>query len=305
MKLKILISSILFFSILNANDTLTQINFEQDNDGNFNPNIFVPINWNNDYYSGIGYASSTSKDIKKLNNFEDSKNGAVSTKSDTTINWITKKISNYSIGIQTNIQKINNNEFGYIHDTTNTFGKGDDYWIAFDNDIELDILKTSIYADYSKNLDDIFLRVSTTISPSTKIDVKQSTLFKPLVSDIGSSSSSTSQDLSYSFMLEGYYDTNSFINLGLEYSYDFNPLKYDIAQLSYENSNYLFKTATIDTDETTTKYIAKIYFDKKVLGDLNPSIGFGKISTKIKDNNSNDTTIEDSNIISIGFEKRF
>ena len=304
-KIKLLLLSILIATTVIANDTLTQINFEQDNDGNFNPNIFVPINWNNDYYSGIGYTSSTSKDIGKLNSFADSKNGAVSTKNDTTINWITRKISNYSIGIQTNIQKINNNEFGYIHDTTDIFGNGNDYWIAFDNDIELDILKTSIYADYSKNIKDIFLRISTNISPSTKIDVKQSTLFKLLVNNIGSSTSSTSQDLSYSLKFEAYYNTHSFVNLGFEYSYNFNPLKYNIAQLAYENSNYIFKTNTIDTDEITTKYIAKLYFDKKVIGDLNPSIGFGKISKEVKDNNTNKVTTENNNIISIGFEKRF
>jgi hypothetical protein len=62
---KLLLSSLLIASALNANDTLTQINFEQDEAGNLNPNIFIPIYWNdaNSVYSGIGYTSSTSKNI--------------------------------------------------------------------------------------------------------------------------------------------------------------------------------------------------------------------------------------------------
>jgi len=221
------------------------------------------------------------------------------------LNWITKKIGNYSVGIQTNIQNIDNNEFGYIHDTNNIFQQGNDYWIAFDNDIELDILKTSMYLNYSKHIKDTFLRISTTISPSTKIDVKQSTLFKPLVDDIGSSSSSTSQELSYGLKIEAYYDTHSIVRFGSLYSYEYAPLKYDIAQLDYENNNYIFHTNTIDTNEITTKYLVKIYFDKKVLGELNPTIGFGKISKKIINNKNNSTATIDDSIISLGFEKRF
>jgi len=302
---KLIISSILLATSLNAIDNQTQINFEQDNDGNINPNIFVPIYWDNEYYSGVGYTSSTSKDIGKLNSFTDSKNGMVSSEKITVINWITKNISNYSIGLVTSISNIKNNEFGYIHDTENLFGNGDDYWVAFDNDIELDIVKTGIFAKYTTSFDKIYLRTIATVFPSSNLDVKQSTIFKPLANDIGVSSSSTSQDLGYSLQLEALYDTNSFISFGFMYSYDFEPIKYDIAQLNKSDSTYNFKTNTIDTDETTTKYLFKFKFDKKMLGGLYPSLGFGKIKTSIKDNKTNQTKTEDKNIVSFGFEKIF
>lgn len=302
---KLLLASTLLASIVSANDTLTQINFEQGSDGNLNPNILVAIYWNENIYSAVGYTSSTTKEIEKVNGFIDSKNGMVATKDNLKINWLTYKFSNFSAGVQSNIINIDKNEFGYIHDSADLFGNGADYYIAFDNDVELDIMQTGLYLDYNRKMDNLFVRVSTNITPSTAIDVKQETLFKPLVDDIGSSSSSTSQDLAYAVKLEAYYDTNSFVKLGFEYSYDYMPIKYDIAQLAVENNAYVFNTTTIDTDETTTKYLAKLYFDKKMLGGLTPTIGFGNIETQTKDNNSNKTTTTDESIVSIGFEKRF
>jgi len=302
---KPLLASILLASALSANDTLTQVSFEQDNDGNFNPNIFIPVYWTDNVYSGIGYTSNTTKDIGVVDGFIDSKNGMVATSRDMRLNWLTYKFGNFSAGLQSNFLNIDKNEFGYIHDSADLFGNGTNYYIAFDNDIELDIVKTGFYIDYSTKIDNLLLRGSSTITPSTKIDVKQSTLFKPLVNDIGSSSSSTSQDLSYGVKLEAYYDTNSFVKLGFEYSYDYMPIKYDIAQLAVENNAYVFNTTTIDTDETTTKYLAKLYFDKKMLGGLTPTIGFGSIETEVKNNDSGKKSKSDESIVSVGFERRF
>ena len=304
-RINLLICSTLLATALNATDTQTQINFEQDSDGNINPNIFVPIELSDDSYFGIGYTSSTSKTIGALNSFSDSKTGLVSTKKDMKVNWYTKKIANYSIGLQTNHITIENNEFGYIHDTADVFGKGNDYWIAFDNSVELDIVKTSIYMDWNKKYSDLHLRLSSTISPMTTLKVKQSTLFKPLVDTVGTNSSSDSQGLGYGLKLESFYDTDSLLKLGFLYSYDFSPVKYDIAQLAKSGSNYIFETATIDTEEVTTKYLFKLYIERNVLGGLIPTIGFGSATTDIKDKVSGKTVSEDNDIISFGFEKKF
>lgn len=302
---KLLLASTLLASTLSASDTLTKITFEQDEDGKLNPNILVPIYWSDSLYSTLGYKSSTTKDISGVNNFSDSKSGLVSSQDDTAINWLSYKLGNYTIGLQTNFLNIDNNEFGYIHDSANVFGNGADYYIAFDNDIELDIIKTGIYLDYNKKIDNLTMKLSSTIYPSTKIDVKQSTIFKPLSNDTGTSSSSTSQDLGYAMKLEAFYDTGAFVKFGAQYSYDFAPAKYDIAQLAQVNGNYTFQTATVDTDETTTKYLAKIYFDKKVLGNLIPSFGIGKIKSQVKNNNSGNKTTKNQDLFSLGFEARF
>lgn len=141
---KLLISTLLLATTLAANDTLTQINFEQDSDGNLNPNIMLPIYWTEAYdtYSAIGYTTSTTKSIDKLNNFENSKNASISNNKSFMLNWYTKVFGKYRVGIQTNFIDKQNNEFGYIHDSDDIFGNGSEYYIAFDNDVDIDITKT-------------------------------------------------------------------------------------------------------------------------------------------------------------------
>lgn len=140
---KLLISTLLLATTLKANDTLTQINFEQDSDGNLNPNIMLPIYWTEAYdtYSAIGYTTSTTKSIDKLNNFENSKNASISNNKSFMLNWYTKVFGKYRVGIQTNFIDKQNNEFGYIHDSDDIFGNGSEYYIAFDNDVDIDITK--------------------------------------------------------------------------------------------------------------------------------------------------------------------
>lgn len=303
---KLLLASLLFASALSANDTMTNISFEQDSDGNLNPNIVVPVFWgeSSTWYSAVGYTSGTTKEISTLKAFSDSKNGAVSNNSDLAINWATRIFGDYSAGLQTNFIKKDTNEFGYIHDTTGVFGAGNE-WVAFDNDVELDITKTSLFLEYGKKYGDLLVKTSANLALATDLKVKQSTLMKPLVSTTGSSNSSTSQDFGYAVKLEGYYDTHSIIKLGFEYGYDFSPTKYDVAQLDKVSNVWTFTTNRVDTDVTTTKYLGKIYIAKKIFGDLIPSIGFGSINTKTKDNKNGGTTTDNNSIFAIGVEKRF
>lgn len=125
------------------------------------------------------------------------------------------------------------------------------------------------------------------------------------MSTTGTSNSSTSQDFGYAVKLEGYYDTHSLIKLGFEYDYDFSPTKYEVAQLDSVGGNFVFAKNTIDTDITTTKYLGKIYIARKMFGDLIPSIGFGSIKTKTKDNVNGGTVSDSNSIFTIGVEKRF
>ncbi len=304
---KLLLASLLFASTLSANDTMTNISFEQDSDGNLNPNIVVPLFWSEDmsWYSALGYTSSTTKEIGKLDAFSDSKNGAVSNNTDTKLNWATKVIGNYSVGLQTNFIKKDTNEFGYIHDMTDAFGNGTDYWIAFDNEVELDITKTSLLLEYGKQYGDLLIKTSANLALSTDLKVKQSTFMKPLVSTTGTSNSNTSQDFGYAVKLEGYYDTHSLIKLGFEYGYDYSPTKYEVAQLDKVSNVWTFAKNKVDTDVTTTKYLGKIYIARKMFGDLIPSIGFGSINTKTKDNLGGGTISNNNSIFAIGVEKRF
>ena len=306
MHLKLLTLLLLTFSFLFSAEALTKIELEKDKDDNTNPNILLQLIWSNNYYSYIGYKNSSSKEINSLYGFSDSKNAFVSSRNDVILNWLTREINNYSIGIQTDFIKIENNEFGYIHDTSNTFNQGNDYWIAYDNEVDIDVTKTSLYLDYHKKLNNnIFLRASSTISLDTKLKVKQSTLFKPLVNKTGLSSSTTSQDTSYTLKFESFYDTKELLKFGFVYSYEFMPLEYDIAQIAYNNNSFSFQDSTIKSEEITTKYRFKIYLDYKVLDVLYPGITIGQTKIKTKDKISGDSSTQTSDIIGLTLQRWF
>ena len=319
---RLLLSSLLLTSLATAEEMKTDTSFDElltrtnlsftMNDGNLNPSIFIPVYYGNknQFFSGIGYTSGNLKESSAIDNFSDSKNALVSNSKDLLINYISYSTFLFglkvSVGAQSTFSNIENNEFGYIHDSANLFGNGTDYYIAFDNDIELDVQRHAIRADVLLPFGEYFIsRLSTSISPYTKIAVKQSTIFKPLVNETGTSSSSTVQDIAYNFIYEGQIKTGTFFDIGLLASYDNLPLKYDIDQLASSGGNFIFDTTTIDSTEVTTSYVVKILFNKRIIGGLNPSFGYGIKKIDAKDNISGKTVSTDNKIFTIGIEKRF
>lgn len=319
---KQLLSTILLALSLNANETsdsnilndftLTNISFNMDEDGNLNPSIFIPIYYGSSkqFYSAIGYSSTNSQEVEVLDKFNDSKNAFISSSKDLTLNYITYKSSLFeyavSVGIESSFSDVENNEFGYIHDSNNFFGNGTDYYISFDNNVELDIQRHAITADIVVPMGEYFSsRLFTSISPYTTIGVNQSTIFKPLVNETGTSSSSTVQDLAYTFRYDGLIKTGTFFDIALVAYYDNQPLKYDIAQIAESGENYIFETNTIDLNEITTRFIGKILLDIEVLGELNPSIGYGIEKIDRKNNITNETISTDKTFFTVGFEKMF
>ena len=312
-KTKLLLSTLLVASTLSAEEsTLTEISFNMDDDGNLNPSLFIPLYYgkSQQFYSAIGFTSTNSKKVDSLDGFDDSKNATISSSKDLNINYISYRTSLFgaaiSVGAESTISYVENNEFGYIHDDANNFGNGTEYYIAFDNEIELDIKRHAIRAEIILPIGNSFTsRISTSIAPYTTIGVEQSTIFKPLVNETGTSSSSTDQDIAYSFKYEAQLKTGNFADIGFTASYDNQPLKYDLAQLATSGNNFVFKNTTIDTTETTMSYMLKVLFNKELLGGLKPSIGYGMKNLDSKNNLTGETTSTDKSIFSIGFERRF
>lgn len=321
---KLLLSSLLLTSALNAEEinnsenlvdnilTRTDISFQADENGNINPNIFVPFYYgsNHQFFSGVGYSSAKSSKADSVDNFSDSKSSLVSDSQNLLVNYISFTTSIYglktSIGLQSTFSKIANNEFGYIHDSNNIFGNGANYYVAFDNSIDLNIQRHAIRADIELPIGNYFnSRLSTSISPYTQISVDQSTIFKPLSNDTGTSTSTTVQDISYNFTYEAQLKTGTFVDIGLVLGYGNQPLKYDLAFLDTDGSSYFFTNDTVDITEVTKSYLVKILFTKKILGGLNPSFGYGVKYLDTKDNASGETVSTNNAVFTLGVEKRF
>lgn len=321
---KLLVSSFLLLSIANAEDTnnsdslvesiltRTDISFQADENGDINPNIFIPFYYgsNHQFFSGVGYSSGKNTKVESVENFSDSKSSSVSDAQNLLVNYISFSTSLYglktSIGLQSTFSKIANNEFGYIHDSNSVFGNGAGYYVSFDNSIDLNEQRHAIRADIELPIGHYFSsRLSTSISPYTQISVDQSTIFKPLSNDTGTSSSTTVQELSYNFTYEAQLKTGTFIDIGLVLGYGNQPLKYDLATLDTDGTSYFFTNDTVDITEISKSYLVKILFTKKLLGGLNPSFGYGVKYLDTKDNASGDTVSTNNAVFTLGIERRF
>jgi len=313
MKNKMVLSTLLFASTIFADESLmTSLALNVDDSGNMNPELNIPIYYgsSNQYYSAIGYKAINSNKIEKLDGFENSKNSFVSNSKSLRLNYITykNKLFTYdiSIGIESTLSQIKNDEFGYIHDSKNIFNKGTEYYISYDNLIELDLKKHSIYFDIDIPFgNSINSRLSISISPFSTIGVDQTTIFKPLADEKGVSNSSTQQDIAYSIKYNTQLKTDMFFDMGAVFSYDNQPLKYDVAVLNNEVDSYSFITQTVDTTEVRKLMMAKIIFHNTVLGGLKPSVGVGIERLTIKDNINNSAVSTNMTQFSFGLENNF
>jgi len=289
---------------------LAQIAMNLDEENNLNPSLFIPIYYGNSdkFYSAISYVASNSSSTEKVYGFKDSKSAFMSNTKSLVLNYISYKSSifnlKFSVGVESTLSYIENNEFGYIHDSANIFNQGTDYYISFDNIVELNLKKHAIRADIELPFGSyINSKLSASLSPYSTVGVKQKTIFKPLSNDTGSSSSTTIQELAYNVKYELQTDFDMFIDIGLSVAFNNQPLKYDVAVLYDKDNVYSFQTQTIDIDETKKSYMAKIFFDISVMGGLKPFIGYGREKLTKKD--GFETVSIDTTLYSFGFESRF
>ena len=292
--------------------TLTNISFNVDENGNLNPYIFIPLYYGaeNQYYSSIAYSSRTRQEVSGVSGFTSSKNAFISRSKELTLNYITYKKRmfglTFSFGLESSMQKVINNEFGYIEDRNNLFGKGSNYYISFDNEVKLDILSHAVRADVVIPTGDYFVsRLFVALSPWSRIGVNQETLFKPLVDDIGRSSSKTLQNITYRFRYDGLLKTGYTFDVGCLFTYENQALRYGLSELTQVSNQYRFRDAEVDTNELKTEYLLKILFHKEVLGGLRPSFGYGVENIERVDNLTAKKSRQSRKIFLFAFEKLF
>lgn len=298
------IVAVLSAQLIASELTRTELSFERDENGNINPKVYIPIYYgaNNQFYSGIGYTAFNTQSVEELANFTDSKIADVSDVQTLELNYISY-ISKYegfdiSIGVGSLFSQIKNNEFGYINDSGN--------YISLDNATKLDIQRHGILLQLEIPISTFLsTRLSTNVAPFSTISVDQETLIKPLISEVGMSQSSTTQELSYAVKFEAQTSFKGWIDFGLVAYYDYQPLKYDIAEVSDNGSSYVFETVTKDTLETTMGVTGKIVINVDVMGGLKPSFGYGIEKFERTSKNDDIKNTYDRTIMTLGLEKRF
>lgn len=309
----ILIASFVAFCLINLPHTYADekqsdrfnLDLNSDEDGNTNPNLFLPYYWNSSWFSGVGFSNSSRLTQGTLTGFSDSRQGTIVEQQQLSINLLSfESVSGgltYSVGGNYRITNIDRTEFGYLYLNN---GSIDDY-IAFDNLTEIAVSGLALRGDITWGSvdDDNSIRLGWVISPGDTLDVDQDTTFKPIITNSATGSSSKTQDLGYDLKLQTRHRMTDKFSIGLQLQYQVLPLEYDIKVLASTADS--FQEATIDTTETTISNGIRFIFDDAISNGLDLVIGFSNEKVDVKDNVSGFTSDEDQSIFSLGFTSNF
>lgn len=278
-----------------------QVNLNTDEDGNTNPDLFIPVYWSDTLFSGVGYYSSSSYETGNVNGgiIVDSRVGTTTDEKRFKLNLISYEMKTgamtYALGADYEQITIDKHEFGYLDYTSDVS--------AVENNIEIDVVRTNLNADATYRTNSLYARLGLSLSPSSTLSVDQTTVVKPLLSGTGTSSSSNSQEMSYDIAFKGGYKLSPLMTLIVQGIHSYLPLKYDLA---VAGSGSTFVVQEQDTEQTTTKSMVKLAFNLDAFSkELSPSIGFGSESVAMTDNNEDETDTVTNSLVMIGFEGRF
>ena len=280
----------------------TEINFNSDTDGNIHPQIAIPITWSEHFYSTLGYTSgsSTSIAIDDLDAaFNPSKFVTAQTDNMISFNLLsyqnTTSIVNYAFGLGVDYRNIESNEFGYFK--TPSVNQ-----LAFDKIVNIEQYDAVVNAEIYQT--DIFgfmnFRVGGKVSIYSKMEVKQQTSYTNLPNT--SASSSLDQEMNYTLFADLYFMTPYYFDIGLSASHGYLPLTYDLASPDFSNNT--FTTINVKTEETITRFEAKVIITALKAGDLSPSIGAGYEYYDLIFNGES-LDFPKNKLIIFGFEKKF
>lgn len=305
----IFLSLIFLASTLCGEGEPLNININVDQDGRMHPQFSLPINWNANWYSGLGFNSKSIIDHDRVEGFDDSRVASAVNDARLRLNlvsytdFIDKTV--YSIGIHYNYFAIEKTEFGYLHMPPALGGE----WVAFDNEVDLSVKQTALHADVSwvsKN-SRLFCNVNASYAPASEMTVKQETRFKPIVTNTGSGTSTISQDASYKLAAQVAVKLHPYVSIGIGGEYEFLPLEYGVQILDYDSgtSTFSFVETMIESEETVVTKSAKLMIHKDVLNGMSPFLGYGEQEIISRDVSSDTTSTLTNHLTMFGFERKF
>ena len=275
-------------------------------DNNLNPDLFIPVYWQANWFSGLGFSQNSSFSSEVLAGFSDSKSGTSVNEDVVRLNILSYRTNNvdlnYSVGGDYQLRSIEKAEFGYFYLNNGTI---DDY-VAFDNKIDIEVTGISLRGDvtFGNRSDTNQFRISTIVSPSSNLDVEQKTDFKPIVATSGTGDSSKSQDLSYLLSVDSNHKLWENINLRFFAQYESLPLEYDLKVLASTATS--FQQTTIDVTEVTTRIGLRFVFTKLPIAEgLYAAVGFSTEDVETTNNAGAGSESSSDSLISIGFAGQF
>lgn len=182
-----------------------------------------------------------------------------------------------------------NKQFGYYQDKID--------YLPYDNSINIKGNKINMVVDATYSSDNVNMRVSTTMTPLTNIEIEQETKIFPNLYQNGVLKSDASLGVSYLIEGEIKVDLGAYIDIGVEGSYGLIPYDYQLKIVNATRDGYVETTQKYD--EKRSKIFGKIFIKKWLSDDIFPTIGFGR--TEIKRDDESTT----QNLVLFGLEKWF
>lgn len=277
------------------------VSFESNKNKDLKPNIYIPINWQSNFYSSIAYKESQEKTLNKIERLKESKNLFDMQSKSLQIGWIYYKKNDFSVGITSTFLNTTNSESGYAYDAQNILGLGANYLMVFENNIELNEQKTSIYTSYEYKKNDFLARIFSSFSVYRQLNLSQNTMLKPPNLNAKQSSNDL-QKTSIDLGLEGYYLGISWLKLGVEALFSHLPFTYDLFLLEHPGPKFVLNS--IQETQQTYQYLAKFIIKTSFFNGFYPSFGIGQ---KFSRNTYNklDTKNSSQSILSFGLESVF
>lgn len=286
----------------------TSLNFSTENNGSISPELDVSYIWNEQFFSSLLYKNSNSLSSGKVDGFANSKLATVSQQETIRLNVLNyqfpfKKFQ-LSAGFSFQNIKFNTNEYGYINDTTAELSSNP--WIVLDNQIEINYFQSMLNFELNYQLKSLLdIRFSGFISNGAKLNVVQTTEFRPLVTTTGTNNSQSTQNFSFELAVDAYLKTALIFDISLRAYMQHLPLNYSIAEIASDGvGGYLFQKTIVNSSEDSYYGDIKINFKKKIL-TLLPFIGW---RLTVEDTTNLDTNtrarVKTQKII-FGFENRF
>jgi len=286
-----------------------QINLGIDDNGKMAPEAFIPFSWGDGWRSGVGLRSRQIDSHDTITGFSDSRVGTSVGEDRIRLNLFafeeTNDKSSWSFGLDYEQVSIEQLQFGYFQMpdpyTPNPAVAGE--YVAFDSLVDVEIIKPNLFAEYSMKADAVNWRIGLSVSPGSNLSVEQETRFVPIVSSTGSRRSDSSQDLAYNVAAELEIKTQSSVNVGISYSYEFLPMQYEISALNSTADG--FTDQSVDVEQLTTRLAIRLIFKQSFSTNLKPVIGYMLEDVDTKNIRTGSIETERQNIVLFGLENQF
>ena len=266
-----------------------KVSFNQDEEGNTSPDIYMPYYWNDSFFSALAYKSlfiTTSEFSDDINTLETSSQKVFTL---TVVQYeSTEEHSGYSVGWVVENSNVQNN--GLL--SAPSAGAS----LNLLTDIEA--ISTGITGDVSAlKLGNFFsLRTGGSLYPYSQLKVKHNLNEHSVESD-------ASQDMTYKAFLLTYFESSFNIDLSLGANYTYESYNYTINQIDTITLKPAGTTEELDTSYKTLQLEAKLLFSGIEKNGLYPMVGYAYRT--IDSNYGADSDKSEEDIFLFGLEKPF